>query len=362
MKSYRRRLSSSRASAILAMVFTLVASVHDASADQILLVAGGGNAEPPGTATEVQLKEPFGTEFDAAGNAWIIEMVSGNRLLKRSVDGILSHMAGRLQSGYSGDGGPVLQAQFNGPHNIAVLSESKVLVADTWNGVIREVNVATGLVRTISGYGVAMDKAKGNGPYCIALDDSKSRLFIADLRQILVLDLKTNSLKVFAGNGKKGVPTDGSIATDAPLQDPRAVAVDHLGNVYILERGGNALRVVDGEGKIRTVVNTSGKVGSSGDGGPAVDALLNGPKHLCVDRDNSVIIADAENNLVRRYVPSSGKLERVAGTGQKGGAGLGGVPQSCQLARPHGVSIHPTSGELYITDSYNNRVLRIKRD
>ena len=93
-----------------------------------------------------------------------------------------------------------------------------------------------------------------------------------------------------------------------------------------------------------------------------MDALLNGPKHLCVDRDNSVIIADAENNLVRRYVPSSGKLERVAGTGQKGGAGLGGVPQSCQLARPHGVSIHPTSGELYITDSYNNRVLRIKRD
>jgi DNA-binding beta-propeller fold protein YncE len=144
--------------------------------------------------------------------------------------------------------------------------------------------------------------------------------------------------------------------------DPRAVAPDLSGNIYILERGGHALRVVDKDGHIRTVVNASGKAGSHGDGGSALEAALNGPKHLCVDKDGSVLIADAENNLVRRYVPGTGRIERVAGTGKKGSAGVGGAPQACELARPHGVTVHPASGELYITDSYNDRILRIVRD
>jgi len=61
---------------------------------------------------------------------------------------------------------------------------------------------------------------------------------------------------------------------------------------------------------------------------------MNGPKHLCVDLDDTVIIADAENNLVRRYVPATGKILRVAGTGQKGTAGLGGPPERCELYQP----------------------------
>ena len=93
-----------------------------------------------------------------------------------------------------------------------------------------------------------------------------------------------------------------------------------------------------------------------------MDAQLSGPKHLCVDRDNSVLIADAENNLVRRYIPSTGRLERVAGTGKSGSAGIGGAAIECELARPHGVTIHPQTGELYITDSYNNRVLRLLKE
>ena len=86
---------------------------------------------------------------------------------------------------------------------------------------------------------------------------------------------------------------------------------------------------------------------------------MNGPKHLCIDRDDSVLIADAENHLIRRYVPQTGRLERVAGTGKRGSDGVGGDPLKCQLNRPHGITVHPQTGELYVTDSYNNRVLRI---
>ena len=114
---------------------------------------------------------------------------------------------------------------------------------------------------------------------------------------------------------------------------------------------------MDGAGKIKTVAGT-GKPGLSGDDGPALEATLSGPKHLCLDRDGSVIIADAESNTVRRYNPKDGRITRIAGTGKKGSAGLGGSPLACELARPHGVTIAP-DGTLYITDSYNNRVLRI---
>lgn len=343
----------------LAASLSLLTAAH---AGKIILAAGGEKDAVGIPAKEAALKEPFGTEFDASGSMFIIEMVSGNRLLKVDASGTLTHIAGQLNPGYSGDGGPALQAQFNGPHNLAVLPDGDVLIGDTWNGVVRKVSVKNGTASTFEGFKAPAEKARGSGPYCITLDFTGTKLYIANLSQIHVVDLKTGQSKVVAGNGKKGRPEDGAIATESPLSDPRAVATDRQGNIYILERGGNALRVVDTKGRIRTVVNASGKKGGEGDGGPALDATMNGPKHLCIDKDDSVIIADAESHLVRRYDPKTGKIERIAGTGKQGAAGVGGDPQQCQLARPHGVTVHPQTGELFITDSYNNRVLKIVRE
>ena len=87
--------------------------------------------------------------------------------------------------------------------------------------------------------------------------------------------------------------------------------------VYILERSGHALRVVDASGKIRTVVGT-GKQGHSGDGGDGRKATLNGPKHLCVDHEGNVLIADTENHRIRVYRPADGTIQALAGTGRKG--------------------------------------------
>src|SRR5205814_7748526 len=106
-------------------------------------------------------------------------------------------------------------------------------------------------------------------------------------RRIRKIDLKTGTVTTVAGNGQKSVPPDGDAAVNAPLVDPRAVAVDKKGNIWILERNGHALRVVDAAGKIRTVAGT-GKAGLSGDGGDALKAQLNSPKHLCVDLGGNV--------------------------------------------------------------------------
>lgn len=344
----------------LVAIFALLFVAGRLRAERIVLVAGGTEDAVNIPATRAALKEPFGVNFDARGNLFIIEMASGNRLLKVGGDGLLVHVAGLPIAGDAGDGGPAGAARFNGPHNLAVLPNGDVLVADTWNGRVRRIDMARGQITTVPGFDVPAAQARTNGPYSIALDPAGTQLYVADLRRVHVVDLQTGKSRIVAGNGEKGVPTDGSLAVNAPLVDPRAVAADRHGNVYVLERNGHALRVVGRDGTIRTVVNASGKKGAEGDGGDALAATMNGPKHLCIDRDDSVIIADAENNLIRRYDPKTGKILRVAGTGQKGTAGLGGPPERCELARPHGVTVH-RDGTLYIVDSYNNRVLKIIR-
>jgi DNA-binding beta-propeller fold protein YncE len=337
-------------------------------AEKVVLVAGGGTKPDGSPATEAKLTTPFAVDFDKAGNLFFVEM-TGQRVRKIDPKGILTTLGGDGEKGSGGDGGPAAKAQFNGMHHLAVAPNGDLYIADTWNNRIRKIDAKTGLITNFlgtgkhgfSGDGGPAEKAEFGGIYCLAIDARGEKLYIDDLdnRRIRVVDLKRGTVETIAGNGKKGVPEDGADAKNAPLVDPRAVAVDGADNVYILERGGHALRVVDAKGKIRTVAGT-GKAGLSGDDGDALKATLNGPKHLCVDRDGTVLIADTENHVIRRYIPTTGKIVRVAGTGKKGMGGVGGSPLDVELNQPHGVYVHP-SGTLYIADSTNNRILKIER-
>ena len=333
----------------------------------LLMLVGPATAEERLVpATDAEFVAPFGVDFDRSGNTYIVEMTA-NRVRKVAPDGMLSAFAGDGAKAFGGDGGPALAARFDGPHHLLVAPDGAVLVADTWNNRVRRIDPATGRIATIagtgekgfSGDGGPAVAAKFGGIYCLALDAKGEHLYLADLdnRRIRVIDLKSGVVTTAAGDGTKGVPVDGARATSAPLVDPRAVAVDADGRIYILERNGHALRVAEPDGTIRTVAGT-GKAGYSGDGGPAIRATLRGPKHLGVDRDGSVLIADTENHAIRRYVPKDGTIVAVAGTGTKGNGGLGGPPKLAELAQPHGVIAGP-DGTTWISDSTNGRVVKI---
>jgi hypothetical protein len=334
---------------------------------RIVLVAGGGTGGDGSLADRAGLVNPFGVGFTADGSQFFVEMAGGERVRKLSPDGLVTTVAGTGRKGDVGDGGPAANAEFNGMHSLAVARNGDIYLADTWNNRVRKIDARTGLISTVAGTGHKAFSGDGGpatwaefgGIYCLALDDDNRRLYLADLdnRRIRVVDLKTGQAATVAGDGRKGVPEDGADARLAPLVDPRAVAVDGRGNVYILERGGNALRVVDPSSKIRTVAGT-GQKGDSGDGGDARKATLNGPKHLCTDAQGNVVIADTENHRVRVYRPADGTTQAVAGTGKPGTKGLGGAPTDVQLNQPHGVTIGP-GNVLYICDSSNNRILKI---
>jgi sugar lactone lactonase YvrE len=332
----------------------------------ISLFAGGG-AKASGPATECRLADPFATEFDRAGNAFLCEMTN-HRILKIDARGVLTTIAGTTKKGSDGDGGPATQAELNGPHHLVVDHDGDVYLADTWNCKIRRLDKKTGRITTFAGTGKKAFGGDGgpaeladfSGIYSLAFDVAHENLYLVDLenRRVRVINLKTKIVRTFAGNGIKGVPTDGSDAVTAPLFDPRAVAVAKSGDVYILERGGHALRVVDTKGKIRTVVGT----GEPGPWTPTEDPLkatLNGPKHLCMDAQDNVLIADSDNSVIRKYLPRDNQLVLVAGTGKQGRGAAKGDPRQVSLNHPHGVSVDGL-GRIYISDSDNGRVLRIE--
>lgn len=346
------------------LVLLMFSTLPAAHADKAVVIAGGDDS----ATTKADIKTPFGVEFDRRGNMYIAEY-TGHRVLKVDGKGALTVLAGTGAKGFGGDGGPATKAMFNVMHNLAVAADGSIYVADTGNRRVRRIDGKKGTITTFAGTGKKGFSGDG-GPaveadfgdiYCAALDPTGKRLYLADLdnRRIRVVDLKTNIVRTVAGNSQRGVPEDGSEATRAPLVDPRAVAADDKGNVYILERSGHALRVVNAAGKIRTVAGT-GKKGFAGDGGEALKALFNGPKHLCLDADGNVLIADTENHIIRRYRPADGTIVRVAGSGKQGQGGVGGPAEQVELNQPHGVYVH-SSGAIYIADSTNNRILRIEK-
>jgi sugar lactone lactonase YvrE len=325
----------------------LLTAIPAAAADRVIVFADG-------------LKAPFGMDF--RDGQLVLTEFGGHRVVALNRDGKPTVLAGSGKKGFAD--GPADTAEFNAPHNLAVAPDGSIYVADTLNHRVRKLDAKTGMVTTIAGgeNGLAGDggpakNARFNEAYHVALDAGGKNLFVCDLgnRRIRKIDLAVGTISTVAGNGKKGVPADGSVATDAPLVDPRAVAVDKAGRLWILERSGNALRVVE-DGKIRTVAGT-GEKGFAGDGGPALQAKLDGPKFLWVDSAGDVLVADTNNHCIRKYSVKDGTISRVAGTGSKGNGESGGSALDIALNEPHGVAVGP-DGTLYVADSLNGRILK----
>jgi sugar lactone lactonase YvrE len=157
-----------------------------------------------------------------------------------------------------------------------------------------------------------------------------------------------------AGGGTAN-PGKGGSATDCVLDRPAAVALDAAGNIYICERDANRVRKVTTDGTIITIAGT-GTLGYSGDGGPATAAMLYSPNCVVVDESNNVFIGDQIS--VIRKIDAAGNINTVAGVGTVGFSGDGGPATNAQLHVPSGLAFD-ADGNLLIADFENNRIRKV---
>ena len=156
-----------------------------------------------------------------------------------------------------------------------------------------------------------------------------------------------------AGSGTGGFSGDNGRAVDARLNNPTGVAVDRSGNLYIADQT-SRIRKVNVSGTITTF---AGGGSSLGDNGPAVDAQLSYPDDVAVDRSGNLYIADTSNHRIRK-VDTSGNITTVAGTGASGWNGDTRTATMSTLKNPSGVAVD-RSGNIYIADCGNHRIRKV---
>src|ERR1022692_1870230 len=332
----------------------------------ITTVAGNGAAYysgDGGPATNAQLVYPPGVAVDGSGNLYISDLSNVVRKVAAAT-GIITTVAGNGAAGYSGDGGPAINASFHSPSGMAVDGSGNLYIGDTGNDAIRKVAAATGIVTTVAGDGAAGYSGDGgpassaglSGPQGVAVDGS-GNLFVADTGNAVMRKVAaaTGIITTVAGNGTAGYAGNGGAAIKAKLSGPSGVAVDGAGNLYIADTQNNAIRKVVAATGIITTVAGNGAAGYSGDGGPATKAELYSPMSVAVDGSGNLYIADWQNNLIRRVTAATGIITTVAGNRAEGYSGDGGPATSAELNLPIGVAVD-SSGNVYMADSNNYRI------
>jgi len=313
-------------------------------------------------ATEAQMDFSWGITVDASGNLYISD-IGCNCIRKIDTSGIITTVAGNGTYGYSGDGGPATQAELDTPMDVAVDTFGNLYIVDSFNASIRKVDT-NGIITTVAGngtYGYSGDggpatQAQLYEPGGVTVDTS-GNLYIADTYNYRIRKVDTSGIiNTVAGNGGWEHSGDGGPATEAQFGHSYGVAVDDSGNLYIADYYNSCIRKVDTSGIITTVTG-NGTYGYGGDGGFATQAELNRPIDVVVDHSGNLFITDTYNNRIRK-VDNSGIITTVAGNGTWAYGGDGGPATQAEIKGPYGVAVDD-SGNLYIEDTYNFRIRKI---
>jgi len=272
---------------------------------------GAGFSGDGGAATNAKLNAPYGVAVDALGNIYIAD-ASNCRIREVPPNGIITTVAGTNTSGFSGDGGSATNAMLKNPWSVAVDASGDLFIADTLNNRIREV-APNGIISTVagtngagfSGDGGSATNAQLKSPYDAAVGAS-GNLFIADTSNNRIREVAPNGvITTMTGTNASGFAGDGGSATIAKLSSPHGLAVDASGNLFIADTSNNRIRKVDNTGLITTVAG-NGNGAYAGDGGPAASASLSGPAGVALDAAGNLLIADSNNNRVRKVLLYAG--------------------------------------------------------
>lgn len=319
-------------------------------------VAGDGNF-----AILANVHYPSGLRFDNKGNLYIADRVYG-RIRMVNAYGIITTVVGSGSPGMAGDNGPATNAKINYPNGMAFDAAGNLYFADTRNNRIRKVDTA-GIISTVAGNGIpgfsgddsAAVNAKLYEPAGVAIDKA-GNMFISDTKNHRIRKVDPSGIiSTVAGRDTSlhAYLGDGIPAVQAILYTPSGIDVAPDGSVVFVDGGNLVVRKISSDGIITKVAGTPNIPGFAGDDGPAVNARLNAPNSLAIDKQGNIFISDGGNFRVRK-VGTDGKINTVAGNGNQdqNGYGDGGPAVDATIDRPLCVALD-TTGNLFVGEKSN---------
>ncbi len=284
---------------------------------------------------------------------------------------VITTIAGTGTAGFTGDGGPALNAQLNTPLGLCLDAVGNIYFADYKNQRIRKISKATGLISTIAGNGNTGFSGDGgpalnasmNEPMRLCFDNTRNYLYFSDYWNLRVrrIDLTTGIINTIAGDGTENY-VNGGLAKNSGLL-PGGIALDAAGNLFVAQHPGpfasyttNIISRIDIGSGIITTVAGNGQFTFAGDGGPALSASFFVPMDVAVDGGGNLYVADCMNQRIRKIDKVTGIISTIAGDGKNTFPSPdGGQASSTSLKNPVGVSMS-NNGNLIIVDQADLKV------
>ncbi|MQG74053.1 MAG: hypothetical protein FI697_00480 [SAR202 cluster bacterium] len=282
---------------------------------------------------------------------------------------VIYTVAGNGNQGYAGDGGKATDAEMDNPFHVDIDTSGRyIYFADCFNYRVRRVDLSLGTVENFAGTGKKGHSGDGTEAlganideiYAIQVDTDGSvyicQRFNPAIRKI---DAKTGTITTVAGTGTSGSGKDGIPATESAMIEPNDCVLDGKGGLLIADVQEQKIRRLDLEtGLIHTFAGT-GEMVHSGDGGPATEAGIFGARAVCVDRNGNTYVCERGGNTIRR-IDSNGIITTIAGTGEKGYTGDGEAAIDATFNGPKAIRCD-NGGNILVVDTENHciRVISI---
>jgi hypothetical protein len=259
---------------------------------------GGSYGSTDGTATAARFKGPLGIAVDSTGTVFVAD--TGNSIIRKITSaGVVSTMAGSAGQGGSTDG-TGSAARFSSPYGITVDTSGNVFVIDSGGG-LRKITLA-GVVTTLAGTSGSDGFTDGTGtaarfsvPFDVAIDGS-GNLYVSDHGNHAVRKVTSAGVvTTLAGSGIKG--NANGTGTAASFKFPSGIAADNAGNVFLADTDNQVIRKITPEGVVTTA---AGKSGIGSDDGTDTQVTFYNPKDVAVDANGNLYVADRNNHTIRK--------------------------------------------------------------
>ena len=280
--------------------------------------------------------------------------------------GIITTIAGTGERGYAGDGGPAGTALLSEPFMCAFDATGNLYVAEAMSHCVRRVDATTGVIVTIAGTGAEgyygddgpATQAMFNQPYSLQVD-ANGDVYVVDRLNYVIrkIDAETGTISTVAGTGESGYGGDGGPGTLAQFREPNDCFLDGCGGLLVADVQDQRIRRLDLASGVITTFAGNGEKRRGGDGRPATEASILGARAVCMDGAGNTYIAEREGNGIRK-VDANGVMSTLAGTGEFGYGGDGGPAFIATWGGPKAIRCDH-DGNLLVVDTENHAVRRI---